>query len=361
MKALVFFGVNNPLEYKRGVENVILSQIDAVRSEFDKIYYIHLGNSNDKYVWGDINCYTVKKNFRTSFSLFFLLKKIKDSNENVTIHSHSTLTSFLSFYQTDILTIHDGLYYLRKSINHPLSFLHYLVEKFVYRRCSLVHFISEYTKQKSLFSTGKFVVIGNTTPLEKISKEMNISSYDRLFDEKKFNIFSVRGIQQRTNIDLLIELAEFFKLHEILLHGRTVHITISGKGPLLEHYREKIVNKGLNNITLLGFVDDSEVVKRYCDCDLVLVPALHSEGFGLPIIEAYLFNKTALASNVCAMPEVIFDNKHLFSNELSDLVRVIQDFCNGQEKQLDKFYKEKYSNKIYAERMKRMYRGVYEK
>jgi glycosyltransferase involved in cell wall biosynthesis len=46
----------------------------------------------------------------------------------------------------------------------------------------------------------------------------------------------------------------------------------------------------LNNITLLGYVSDIDVIKYYKECDLVLVSSEYGEGFGLPI-EGYLFNK----------------------------------------------------------------------
>jgi glycosyltransferase involved in cell wall biosynthesis len=42
---------------------------------------------------------------------------------------------------------------------------------------------------------------------------------------------------------------------------------------LLDFYRLQIQNLGLNNIKLLGYVSDNQLIQYYSDCNLVLVPA----------------------------------------------------------------------------------------
>ena len=136
-------------------------------------------------------------------------------------------------------------------------------------------------------------------------------------NDSKLRLFTVRSIEERANIDLLVKLAE---------ENKNYDITIAGKGPLLSHYRNLIEEKKILNIRLLGYIEDEKVRENYSLCDLVIVLSKYGEGFGLPIIEGYLHNKPVFASNVCAIPEVIIDKKFLIADDTLDISTKINEY-----------------------------------
>ena len=54
-KIVIYLGFNNPIIYKRGVENVILSQSEALSQDIKK-YYIFFGEKDEDFFWNDIKC-----------------------------------------------------------------------------------------------------------------------------------------------------------------------------------------------------------------------------------------------------------------------------------------------------------------
>ena len=189
-----------------------------------------------------------------------------------------------------------------------------------------------------------FKIIYNTTPFEQVIKK-DIPEDNWKTD--KIKIFTVRSIEERANIDLLIELAK---------RKRNYDIKVAGKGPLLEKYREKIRKNQLENIELLGYIPDEEVRKFYETADLVTVLAKYGEGFGLPIIEGYLYNKPVFASDVCAIPEIIIDKAFLVKNNVEDLENKIEKYYEEiPAYNFKKYYEENFSYDKILEKYRQIY------
>ena len=252
--------------------------------------------------------------------------------------------SFFLLKKTDIFTVHDGLYYQSNAVNHKLQNLFKYIEKKVYKKSKLVHFISKFSKEKSLYEGNNFKIIYNTTPFEQtISKDIPEDNQKK----GKRKIFTVRSIEERANIDLLIELAK---------RKRDYDIKVAGKGPLLEKYREEIKQNQLENIELLGYIPDKEVGKYYESTDLVTVLAKYGEGFGLPIIEGYLYNKPVFASDVCAIPEIIINKDFLVKNNVEDLESKIEKYYEEiSDYNFKKYYEENFSYDKILEKYRQMY------
>lgn len=340
-KSIIYLGFNNPMIHKRGVENVILFQSRSLEKNTKK-YYIFFGEKDERFMWEDINCISIKHNL---FRFLKMNKKIKEisKKEMTIIHSHNYLMSFFLLKKTDILTVHDGLYYLSKQVNHKFKNIFKFIEKRVYKKTRLVHFISEFSKEQSLYQGNKSRIIYNTTPLE----EVKINYGKKKQETDKLKIFTVRSMEERANIDLLIELAE---------KKQDYDIKIAGKGPLLNKYKKIINDKKLSNIELLGYISDEEVGKYYFDCDIVVVTAKYGEGFGLPIIEGYLYNKPVFASNICAVPEIIINKDFLVENNLKDLEMKIEKYLSKKENITDfkEYYNKKFSYKKILEKYKEL-------
>ena len=149
-KIIMYLGFNNPIVYKRGVENVILSQSKILPQDIKK-YYVFFGEKDEDFFWNDIKCISIKHNLFRFFKLNKLINRLHKNSECV-IHSHNYLMSFFLLKKTDIFTVHDGLYYQSNAVNHKLKNLFRHVEKKVYKKSKLVHFISKFSKEKFLLS-----------------------------------------------------------------------------------------------------------------------------------------------------------------------------------------------------------------
>ena len=107
---------------------------------------------------------------------------------------------------------------------------------------------------------------------------------------------------------------------------------------------------------MTGYVSDVEICKLYENAKFTINCALYGEGFGLPIIESYLFNKLCLASNICAIPEVIISTDHLFQNNLDDLIKVLSLIPHKSDsKDYFNYYKNNFSNLAVVTKYKNLY------
>ena len=156
-KIVIYFGFNDPIVYKRGVENVILSQSAAVPQDIKK-YYIFFGEKEEDFFWNDIKCISIKHNLFRFFKLNKLINRLYKNAECV-IHSHNYLMSFFLWRKTDIFTVHDGLFYLSSQTDHKFKNIFKFIEKAVYRKSKLVHFISNFSKKESLYDENNFIIV----------------------------------------------------------------------------------------------------------------------------------------------------------------------------------------------------------
>jgi glycosyltransferase involved in cell wall biosynthesis len=99
------------------------------------------------------------------------------------------------------------------------------------------------------------------------------------------NLLTVRRLTNRTGV---LELAETASK----LHG-AVTLSVVGGGELLDSLREM----EYPNVKVLGKVADDELDRLYRQSDLVILPSLELEGFGLIIIESILRGTPVLASD----------------------------------------------------------------
>jgi glycosyltransferase involved in cell wall biosynthesis len=347
---IVYLGYNHMLKHKRGVENVIDFQSRASLSICN--YYIHWDDETKAYRYQNLICIGIEKNIFWFLRLNIILHIIKRRDGEIFIHSHNPLMSIMSFYRSNLFTIHDALYYLASATKHKLNKVFYLLEKFLYLRINYVHFISNYSKKMSLIDGNKNCsIIPNTSHLEAFATD-NIPESNRTKTLAKVTkIFIVRSIEERALINLIIDVADKLKTEKI-------EFFIAGKGPLLVFYRDKIKELGLENIALLGYVNDDCLIQYYQDCDLVLVSAAYGEGFGLPIIEGYLYNKPVIASNVCAIPEVIISSDFLFDNTVDSVISKIYFARDQKEVKYRNYYDELFSNAAVISKMNKLYKTL---
>lgn len=103
-------------------------------------------------------------------------------------------------------------------------------------------------------------------------------------------------------------------------------LRIGGGGPLLTELARLREELSLDGMELRGFVPDHLLAKWYQAADVLVMPSLDGEGFGLPLIESMACGTPALGTPVCAIPEVL-------SGKPDRILRGITptDICQGLE------------------------------
>ncbi|WP_281298269.1 glycosyltransferase family 4 protein [Flavobacterium limnophilum] len=349
-RKIVYLGFNSMFGHKRGVENVIHFQSQASPSNVN--YYLHWDFKTSVKRYEKLICIGVKKNRFWFITLNIILIKLRKRNDFFFIHSHNPLMSIMSLYQSNLFTVHDALYYLTNARGYRLNKFFFLLEKILYLRCVNIHFISDYAKKMSLYrKKNNFIIIPNTSHFEKYNINDELPTNLRVFKEDVMKVFTVRSIEERALINLIIEIA--IRLKEV-----KIEFLIAGKGPLLDFYQKRVKELQLENVTLLGFVSDNDLIQYYRNCDLVLIPAAYGEGFGLPIIEGYLFDKPVISSNACAIPDVIISDDFLFENNVESLIDRIDYLRYKSKYNYRSYYDEYFSNKVIISKMSRLYNEI---
>ena len=103
--------------------------------------------------------------------------------------------------------------------------------------------------------------------------------------QKKVNatcrILFLGRLDPRKGIDILIEAFARLKAADA-----PVTLTVAGGGERLPWLRSAIKARGLNDITVLGPVAESDKMALYRDADIFCSPAPHGESFGIVLVEA---------------------------------------------------------------------------
>tara|TARA_B100000214_G_scaffold144000_1_gene102982 strand:- start:1731 stop:5390 length:3660 start_codon:yes stop_codon:yes gene_type:complete len=152
-------------------------------------------------------------------------------------------------------------------------------------------------------SSGCDINIFNLSKDESLSERINnINS--------KFILYTGAG-DPRKNLYTLLK--AYSKLKWNLYQNYT--LVIAGK--LLELEIQKLnewidlFNIESEQIILLGYVSDKELVTLYKRCSLFVFPSFH-EGFGLPVLEAMSCGAPVIASNTTSLPELLGSKEAMF-------------------------------------------------
>lgn len=100
----------------------------------------------------------------------------------------------------------------------------------------------------------------------------------------------------------------------------------------LQHLKECAENKGLKgNVVFAGYLPEKDLGTAYAMCDAFILPSVR-EGFGLVVVEAWLYKKPVIVSSYAGVADLIEDgvNGLLFdprnTNQLaSKIIRVLSD------------------------------------
>ncbi len=194
------------------------------------------------------------------------------------------------------------------------------IERMVLRRCHHVIVLSEFMKQQVIATHGITpksitVVPGAADPaMFYPPQDRNEIRRELKLPENRTVLFTVRNLVPRMGLEHLVEAMTMLGEEQ-----RDLLLLIGGDGQLRSRLEEHIFSKGLHDaVRLLGFVPEDQLAKYYQASDLVVMPTLQLEGFGLVTVEALACGTPVMGTPVGAIPEVLSTVDPMFVTEGTD-------------------------------------------
>lgn len=189
-------------------------------------------------------------------------------------------------------------------------------------RFDLIASISEFSMQdlqrlRPGLST-RSVAIGTGSRPELFSPAPSARS-----DADQFVLCAPSGFDHRKNVTTLLH--AYAALPNLLRDQYPLYLVGGIDQPKRTKLEALVSELGIRDqVKLLGFVDDAELIDLYRAARVFVFPSLY-EGFGLPVLEAMLSGCVALAANRSALPEVIGAPDALFDpDDLDGLTALIE-------------------------------------
>jgi glycosyltransferase involved in cell wall biosynthesis len=82
-----------------------------------------------------------------------------------------------------------------------------------------------------------------------------------------------------------------------------------GGAPLEGYLRSQLTPAAAKRVTITGEVPRKELLRHYRDSDLLVLPSILPEGFGIPIVEAACCGVPTIATSRGGIPEVVIDGE----------------------------------------------------
>jgi glycosyltransferase involved in cell wall biosynthesis len=82
-----------------------------------------------------------------------------------------------------------------------------------------------------------------------------------------------------------------------------------GGAPFEGYLRSRLTPAAAKRVTITGEVPRRELLRHYRDSDLLVLPSILPEGFGIPIVEAACCGLPTVATRRGGIPEVIVDGE----------------------------------------------------
>ena len=180
-------------------------------------------------------------------------------------------------------------------------------ERAVMRRCERIAVLSEFMKRRVLIThdvpeSRLHIIPGAADPTQFRPPDDPMEVRRQLhLPHNQVLLLTVRNLVPRMGLENLLHAIE--KLGE---DARDLLVLIGGEGPLRPALEQLIRDLRLtDHVRLLGFIPEDRLSKYYQAADLVLMPTLELEGFGLVTVEALACGTPVLGTPVGAIPEVL--------------------------------------------------------
>ena len=135
----------------------------------------------------------------------------------------------------------------------------------------------------------------------------------------------VGNLEYRKGVDLLLE-----AFSRYVVNGGKKKLLLAGKirDDKIEEFLQAQLSQN-SQLEYLGYIDEGQKKQLYQECSAFVFPS-RAEGFGMPVIEASLYNKPVIISRIDVFEELMENNAYYFElakdNEVSiaNLTKVLQ-------------------------------------
>ena len=245
------------------------------------------------------NIYAVKHygKYASTYISFDLIRWLRKNHSNYNIiHIHhpdpmAALALWLSGYKGKVyLHWHSDIIKQKLLLKLFAPLQTYLIKRAVKVIGTTPTYIKDSKFLKDYLDKSLYVPIG-INPKEYEANEEQVQSIKSKFQNKKI-VFSLGRFVYYKGFDYLIKSAQF-------LNDNTV-IVIGGTGKLFQECKELIESLNLQHkVFLLGYLKDAEVPNYFAACDIYCLSSIEkSEAFGIVLIEAMLFGKPIVSTNI---------------------------------------------------------------
>lgn len=244
-----------------------------------------------------------------------------------------------------VTTIHDNVsYHFPKTVKFTAHIIFKIIYPKVLVKSTKLITVSKYIKAdtihlfKRIYGINKkTIAIPNGKPEWKTPQ-----NYD--FKNRGNYLLFVGNAEPRKNLISLIRALEILEQDNCPVE---LHL-VGPKGWKNKGLDKYIKNSRANkNIKRLGYLSDEELIREYLNCKAFIYPSLY-EGFGLPILEAFILDTIVLTSENTAMEEVAGKGAVFFNSQnAKDIANKIkflysdnfqsENYKIDMEKQLEKF------------------------
>ncbi len=295
-------------------------------------------------------------------NIFKLRRVLKKNNIDI-VHIHSIFSNLIfqisniGLNKKSLITVHSRSDFDRKKgvKSNIMNGLEIVLLKRNNRIVTVSESIKEYLRKKGINKEISVIYNGVNKIKSKKSLSLKKKFKDNYFKEKDLLIFFIGRLTEVKGVFNLLEICEKIK-------NENIKFLVIGEGELEEYIKNKIKEKKLNNIKLLGFKSDIENYLPYAD--LLIVPS-NMEGIPLCILEAMSCGVPSIASKVGGIPEIIDNNGVLYDNkDLKSLFHILDELeknrkeINKMEFECYQQFNEKWSIDIFNKNYKNLYENI---
>lgn len=304
---------------KKSVKEKLISRIDQ-NSNLKGINFISLPDSLILHIIL-LNCYINIKLYVLVFS--------------------PSLTPVLSIRNRSMKVIHDVTYkvfskslsFLKRSYKSLLFWLLNFDDYYGYISKSTLEQINTLT---TLHRHNKpFILLSNGIPLQTRLFFESLSS-DSIRHKKNTNIelLFVGSLNYHKGLDRVLEFTSLMSARAT----KPVVLRLVGKETSdTKGIMQKYINNSDFELNIKGYVSDSELYRLYAQSKYILFFS-HSEGFGLPVVEAGYFNTFPILSDLPVFRQLTNNALFYYSHERDNLDEIVDNIINLEEGDKNQYF-----------------------
>ena len=268
---------------------------------------------------------------------------------------------------TSMKTIFEGVYHINEEVEFHIEVEKYLLNKSKFIVSNSKAIEKQYNQYYNDACEGKTFLIPHG--LEDMKKFVKNNDKKLSDNSDNIEILFVGRLEYRKGIDIIFECVPYIckKYNNVIFRfcgDNTINMPNS-ETTYKDYFLSKY-NEFSERVIFEGYISDEELIDRYSNCDIFIAPS-RFESFGLIFLEAMIFSKPVIGTNIGGMPEVVENGVSgiLIENENSEdckkaLIKLIEnkDIRESMGKNGRRIYEEKFTAEIMANKFIDYYKNI---